>query len=236
MLISIDHEVLEKYPNAEIGYLVARVNVKKSDPYVESLKQTLAKKLEEEGINATNFVVHPSISQWRRIYENDFQVKAKLHRSSIEALLKRVVTGKEIWKICSVVDLYNCCSVLSLLPMGGYDLKKVSGDVRIRYAKDGEPFWSLGKKESIATRVNQVVYADDQRIMCWLWNHKDSAETCIDETSKLVLFFIDSFDHNQVQFALNELEKRLENIQCASLEKGVLNKSSPEASLKGIDS
>jgi len=236
VLISIEHEILEKYPQVEIGYLLAQVTIKKSDPFVECLKQKLGNHLQEQGINATNFAVHPSISQWRTIYENDFQMKAKTYRSSIEALLRRVVTGKEIWNICNVVDLYNCSSILSLLPMGGYDLKKVAGDIKIRYAKDGEPFWSQGEKERITTKSNQVVYADDQRVICWLWNHKDSAETCIDETSKCVLFFIDSFEHSKVQLALKELEDSLQKIQCFSLERGTLNRASPQARLDGVNS
>lgn len=236
MLVGIENEVLEKYPEAEIGYLVARVTVKKSDPFVEYLKQRLEKHLQEQGVNATNFAVHPSISLWRKIYENDFQMKAKTYRSSIEALLRRVVTGKEIWSICNIVDLYNCCSILSLLPMGGYDLKKVSGDINIRYAKEGEPFWSLGEREKISAKSNQVVYADDQKIICWLWNHKDSAETCIDETSTCVLFFVDSFEHSKVQSALKALEENLEKIQCSPLEKGILNKASPQARLTTVSS
>ena len=77
-------------------------------------------------------------------------------------------------------------------------LKKVSGDIKIRYAKEAEPFLALGEREKVSARSNQVVYADDQKIICWLWNHKDSAETCIDEKSECVLFFIDSFEHSKV--------------------------------------
>lgn len=231
MLIKIEDEVLEKYPQMEIGYLVAQVSVKKRDPFVESLKERLGNYLQEQGINATNFVAHPSISQWRKIYEEDFQVKAKTYRSSIEALLRRVVTGKEIWNICNVVDLYNCCSILSLLPMGGYDLKKVSGGITIRYAKEGESFLGLGEREKIAARSNHVVYADDERIMCWLWNHKDSAQTCIDESSKYVLFFIDSFEHERVQVALKQLAENLTKIQCLPLQTGILNRTSPQTRL-----
>lgn len=236
MLVSIEDKILEKYPEVQIGYLLAQVTIKKSDPFVEFLKQKLGNYLQEQGINATNFAVHPSISQWRTIYENDFQMKAKTYRSSIEALLRRVVTGKEIWNICNVVDLYNCRSILSLLPMGGYDLKKISGDIKIRYAKEGESFWSLGEKERITTKSNQVVYADDQRIICWLWNHKDSAETCIDETSNCVLFFVDSFEQSRAQLALKELEEDLEKIQCFSLEKGILNRASPQVRLSEVNS
>lgn len=231
MLINIEREVLEKYPEMEIGYLVAQVSVKKSDPFVESLKERLGKHLQEQGINATNFVAHPSISLWRKIYEEDFQVKAKTYRSSIEALLRRVVTGKEIWNICNVVDLYNCCSILSLLPMGGYDLKKVSGDITIRYANEGESFLSLGEREKVAARSNHVIYADNERIMCWLWNHKDSADTCIDESSQYVLFFIDSFERDRVEIALKQLAENLTKIQCLPLETGILNRTSAQVHL-----
>lgn len=235
MLISIDNEVLKKYPQLEIGYLVASVTVQKSDLCVESFKRKLGKYLEEQGINATNFTVHPSILQWRKIYENDFQMNPKTYRSSIEALLRRVVTGKEIWNICNIVDLYNCCSIVSLLPMGGYDLKKISGNITIRYAQDGESFLGLGEKEKIATKSNQVVYADDERIICWLWNHKDSVETCIDQTSNKVLFFVDSFDRSKVQLALKILEENLENIKGLCLEKGILNRAFYQAHLTSMD-
>jgi DNA/RNA-binding domain of Phe-tRNA-synthetase-like protein len=231
MLVSIENEVLEKYPETEIGYLVARVSVKKEDPFVESLKHSLRDYLESQGINATNFAAHSSISIWRKIYEEDFQVKAKTHRSSIEALVRRIVIGKEIWNIYNIVDLYNCCSILSLLPMGAYDLNKVSGDIKIRYAKEGETFLSLGERKPITIQPNHVVYADDKRVICWLWNHKDSEETCIDEHSEHVVFFIDSFEPAKLQAALKQLRENLEKIQCTPLETGILNKASPCANL-----
>lgn len=224
MLISLESEFLENYPEAEIGYLVAQVSIKKTDPFVQELKQGLKAHLENQGMNATNFVVHPSIAIWRKIYEEDFGVKAKTYRSSIEALLRRVVTGKEIWNICNVVDLYNCCSILSLLPMGGYDLDKVSGDIKIRYAKEGETFLSLGERERQETQPNQVVYSDDERLICWLWNHKDAAETCIDENSTRVIFFIDSFDRARTEAALKQLGDYLEKIGCTPQGGGMLNK------------
>jgi DNA/RNA-binding domain of Phe-tRNA-synthetase-like protein len=232
MLVRIDNEVLKKYPDVEIGYLVARVSVKKEDPFVANLKQGLGKHLQDLGINATNFAIHPSISLWRKIYEDDFQVKAKTYRSSIEALLRRVVTGKEVWNICNVVDLYNCCSLYSLLPMGGYDIHKVKGDIAIRYAKEGETFLPLGDWQPIETKPHHIVYADDQRVICWLWNHKDSADTCIDEQSEYVIFFIDAFDHEKMQMAIKHLAQNLECIQGAAIESGILNRSCPEQTLK----
>lgn len=231
MLISIEAKVLEKYPNMEIGYLIAQISVKKSDPFVESLKEGLRGYLQKEGIHATNFAVHPSIALWRKIYEEDFQVKAKIYPSSVEALVRRVVTGKEIWNISNIVDLYNCSSIISLLPMGGYDLNKISGDIIIRYAYEGESFLGLGAKEKIAARSHHLVYADDKRILCWLWNHKDAAETCIDASSKYILFFIDSFDNDKVQVVLQQLADHLTKMDGLPLERGILNRKVPQMRL-----
>jgi hypothetical protein len=47
--------------------------------------------------------------------------------------------------------------------------------------------------------------------------------------------FIDSFDQSRVQDALNHLAKNLEKIQCVPLESRILNKTSPQAILKGVD-
>lgn len=231
MHLHLEKQLLEKYPEVHISYLTARVRIKKSDPFVEDLKQRLKSHLHEQGINATNFTVHPAIAVWREIYEQAFHVKPKTYRSSIEALLKRVLTGKELWNICSIVDLYNCCSILSLLPMGGYDLQKVSGDIYIRFGKTGETFRGLGEREKVAVQPEHVVYADDERILCWLWNHKDSAETCIDEATESVLFFIDSFDRERMQSALKLLGENLEKIGCTPLEFGILNQANPQAEL-----
>jgi DNA/RNA-binding domain of Phe-tRNA-synthetase-like protein len=234
MQIRIDAQILEKFPNVQIGFLAARVTVKKHDPFVESLKQGLNQNLQGQGINATNFAAHPAIAVWRDIYEKTFLMKPKTYRSSIESLLKRVVTGKELWTICNVVDLYNCCSILSLLPIGGYDLRKISGDIQIRFGKTAENFRGLGEKESVSVQPHHVVYADAKRILCWLWNHKDSAETFIDEATESVIFFIDSFDLNEVQSALKQLSNLLEKIGCTPLESGILNQIHSQTELNYV--
>jgi len=231
MHIELEQEIIQHYPGVQIGYLIAEVSVAETDPFVESLKTSLSSYVQGMGLNATNFAIHPTVAIWREIYERDFQVKAKTYRSSLEALLRRVVTGKEIWKINSIVDLYNCHSVLSLLPMGAYDLDKVSGDISIRYAREGETFLALGEKERIEAKPNHIVYADEKRLICWLWNHKDSRETCLDENSKRVIFFIDAFDRAHLEAALERLAEDLKKVGGFPLSSGVLNQNQPRVAL-----
>jgi len=229
MLITIQDEILERYPEVQIGYLVAKVKISKIDPFVEKLKKGLSERVEKEDLNLANYVLHPNISIWRKIYEEDMGVKAKTYRSSIEALLRRVLKGKGLWNICNIVDLYNCVSIMSLLPMGGYDLDRVKGDIEIRYGKEGESFLALGEKKRVDVKPSHIVYADAENVMCWLWNHKDSAITSIGKETKTVLFFIDGFDHEAVNSALQHLSENLKQIHGIVLESGILNRSISEA-------
>jgi DNA/RNA-binding domain of Phe-tRNA-synthetase-like protein len=227
--IQIAEKMLESYPKMTIGYLVAKVEIRKNDPLVEELKSTLQNTLLQKEINATNFVAHPSIAVWRRIYTDDFHVEPKTYRSSIESLLKRVLTGKGLWNIFNVVDLYNCCSVLSLLPMGGYDLRKIQGDLEIRYGKTEDTFQGIGMKEKIEVKKEHIIYADEKKVLCWLWNHKDAIDSCIDKNTQEVLFFIDSAvdSSNSVESALKLLSQYLEKIGATLKCQGILHASNP---------
>lgn len=228
MEITINEQILKKYPKMEIGYLVANVVVRKQDPHINTLKQSFIGHLQKLGLNATNFVTHPNLAIWRKIYKEDFQETA--YRSSIESLVRRIATGKELWNISNVVDLYNCCSILSLLPMGGYDVSKISGNIEIRYAKEREAFQGIGERLKIEAKSHHIVYADEERVMCWLWNHKDSCETCIDEQTNQVIFFIDSVqprESDELISALELLRLNLEAIKCEPLTSGILNSQVP---------
>lgn len=213
MQITIQDKIFQKYPLAQIGYLVADVKVQKTNPYIQHLKKTLM----PQDI--------PPI--WQKIYREDFQED---YPSSIEALLKRVASEKPLWTINSIVDLYNCCSVLSSLPMGCYDLAKIEGDIELRYAQEGEPFLGIGSKEVVQAKARHVVYADSQKLLCWLWNYKDAAAVSIDENTKQVIFFVDAIATSP-EPALALLSEHLLQIHCTPTCSGILNQTNPSASL-----
>ena len=189
--MSIDERIFVQYPDTTIGYLTADVSVKLTDPYVATVKQSLSQRLKRLGITAQNVADHPDITSWRSIYRH-CGVKPNEYRSSVESLLRRVTRGQEIWRISNVVDLYNAVSVLTLLPMGGYDREKISGNLRLRYGITGESFHPLGSQETIAVHNSHIVYADDEKVVCWLWNHRDSRLSVIDEHTQHAVFFIDA--------------------------------------------
>lgn len=230
MKITISSSVLNFYPKTCIGYLIAEVKVESEHKYVNDLKLNLEKYIDKLEITNTNFTTHQDIIRWQQIYRKDFCVKPSNFRSSIESLLRRILRGKGIWNISSIVDLYNCCSLHNLLPMGAYDLKKINGEIQLRYGKENEVFLPLGSEEIIPVHERHIVYADAEKILCWLWNHKDSRLSSIDTNTQDAIFFVDAAFHPQtssVQNAINSLSYHLEQIGCRPGISGILDAQVP---------
>src|SRR5262245_30741557 len=67
------------------------------------------------------------------------------YRGSAEALLRRLIAGKGLPRINSVVDVINLVSVESRLPIGLYDLEHVEGLIEFRAGRSGETYKGIGK-------------------------------------------------------------------------------------------
>lgn len=94
-------------------------------------------------------------------------------RPSAEALLRRVLAGKDLPLINNVVDSYNLASILTLIPMGAYDAAKIKGELRIRYSKE-ESFAGIGGVSYKTS--NEIVIADEEKLLC-IYPYRDSELT-----------------------------------------------------------
>lgn len=231
MKISIDKEILGEFPDAAIGYLAAEIEVCGSDPYVESVKGTLQRKMNEIGISADTMMDHPDVRRWRDVF-GKMGVKPSKYRSSLEALLRRLFKG-EMWNVSNVVDLYNCVSVLNLLPMGAHDLAKLKGGLVLRRGRAGEKFHPLGGEE-IEVDPRNILYADEEKVACWLWNHRDAREACVTGETKQAVFMIDhAFDTEwrTVAQGVASLSGELKKIGAKIIASGVVDVKNPLAEI-----
>ena len=78
----------------------------------------------------------PHIAEWRAAFSR-FGAKPKRYPCSAEALAARVIKGGSLPRINVLVDLYNAVSVRHLIPVGGEDLDRLEGPLRLTIA-DGE--------------------------------------------------------------------------------------------------
>lgn len=69
-------------------------------------------------------------------------------RPSSEALLRRALQGKPLYRVNSLVDTINYCSLCFLLPIGLYDLDRIEGNtILLRRGVAGESFEGIRKAE-----------------------------------------------------------------------------------------
>jgi len=87
----------------------------------------------------------PGVQAARRLYRSIGVDPTKIRPSS-EALLRRVLKGKPLYRINSLVDTINYCSLSYLLPIGLYDLDRLEGEsIILRRGLPGECFEGIRK-------------------------------------------------------------------------------------------
>jgi DNA/RNA-binding domain of Phe-tRNA-synthetase-like protein len=181
-------EVFAMFPDAVLGVIVARGLDNTGEPpeILAGLRQEEARV--RELFAGQPVTEHPHIAVWREAYRK-FGAKPKDHPSSIENLVRRVAKGNTLPRINPLVDLYNTVSLRFLVPVGGEDLDRTQGDIRLTVAGEGEaPVRLLGEPEERPPYPGEVIYKDDLGAICRRWNWKEADRTKLTpETRRAIL-------------------------------------------------
>jgi len=87
----------------------------------------------------------PGVKEARDLYRS-IGIDPTKTRPSSEALLRRIIRGKDLYRIHPLVDLLNLVSVTDLISIGLYDKSKIVGDeVTIRIGGKGAGFDGIRK-------------------------------------------------------------------------------------------
>lgn len=197
------------FPDARIGVVVCKEvrNTYDDQSYFERILRSA-----EHGaisrLGEGNLTEKPEIKIWREAFSK-FKTK-KGARSSVEALLKRVVGGNQLRCINPLVDLYNSISLKYGLPCGGEDIDKFNGDLRLGLAQGGEYFIPLGDQESSPPYQGEVAYLDDEGAVCRCWNWREAERTMLTEDTRNAFLCIeipDSSRSKDLEHAVEELSQ-----------------------------
>lgn len=76
----------------------------------------------------------------------EWGVDPSKYRPSSEALLRRVVQGKGLYRVSNVVDIGNLGSLETGWPYGCYDRSKIAAPVALRHGAAAEKYEGIGKQ------------------------------------------------------------------------------------------
>ena len=118
-----------------------------NSPYCEELWkeiEVMGNKFREE-LTTETLKDLTSIAATRRVYKACGKDPSR-YRPASEALIRRVLQGKELYQRDTLVDLVNLASIAYGYSIGGFDADKFVGDtLTLGIGREGEPYEGIGR-------------------------------------------------------------------------------------------
>lgn len=139
----------------------------------------------------------PAIQATRMVYKKCGKDPSR-YRPSGEALVRRMLKGKDLYQINTVVDLVNLASITYGYSIGGFDADKIAGETLILgIGKAGEPYEGIGRGPLNIEGL--PVYRDaDGGIGTPTSDHE---RTKLEISSSRLLALVNGYDGNKEQVA-----------------------------------
>lgn len=120
---------------------------------IHALEDKFRKELTTESLKQL-----PSIAATRRVYKACGKDPSR-YRPASEQLIRRMLQGKELYQIDTLVDLVNLASIAFGYSIGGFDADKFAGDtLTLGIGREGEPYEGIGR--GIINIAGLPVYRD----------------------------------------------------------------------------
>ncbi len=208
---TIQSELKQALPGIFYAYTeISSLMVKSIDPELENLKQQITTNC--QSITNAEIKAIPSIKAYRTIVKTSGS-DPDSHLPSPEALLKRVSQKKGLYTVNTAVDAYNLAVIETSIGLGGFDTSTMQYPISLRFAKEGETMNLLGKEGTTQLKLNQIIYADQQKPITMDLNYRDIEETKITTESTSIILFADGAPGLSKQEVLTALQKGADYIQ-----------------------
>ena len=230
MRFRIDSRIFERFPGLNIGVLVAKgIDNTGIDEDVINLIRDMENSICER-FNRETLSQDPKINAWRNAYSS-FKAKPKNYKCSVENLYRMILDSIELRHINRIVDIYNYISIKHMIPVGGDDIDRIDGDIRLTFAKGDEPFVELNSKEIKNPKEGEVIYSDDNDVLCRRWNWRECDKSKMTEATRDVVVVAEGlppFKRDDVDAIIRELSVMVRKYCGGDVKTHILNKDMAE--------
>jgi DNA/RNA-binding domain of Phe-tRNA-synthetase-like protein len=184
--IVVERSLQDRFPGLaahliEIDRLQIRARDDKLDAFAEALVKDFRERLVLDSLRD-----EPTIRAYRDFYWRVGIDPTKIRPAS-EALLRRILQGKDLPRINTLVDAYNLASMKSRVAIAAFDLGQLNGDLTMRAARSGESFHGIGMERPAILRGVEVVVQDANRLVA-IYPYRDSDDTKVTIGTTAALF------------------------------------------------
>jgi DNA/RNA-binding domain of Phe-tRNA-synthetase-like protein len=190
--ITIDPLIREKCPLLTLDVLQCKVSVYGAHKifwqYVENTLMEIRNKFNVDEIGKIS-----AIRKAREAYKALGKDPSR-YRLSAEALLRRVLQEKDLYKVNNVIDVLNIISIRSGISIGGYDADRIQGNIVLSIADENIAYHAIGR--GLLNIGNLPVLHDS---VGFFGNPtSDSERTCVTEETRNFLMVFFNFEGNAV--------------------------------------
>ena len=149
------------------------------------------------------------IAATRRVYKACGKDPSR-YRPASEALIRRMLQGKELYQIDTLVDLINLASIAFGYSIGGFDADKFVGDtLTLGVGREGEPYEGIGRgminihglpvyrdaEGGVGTPTSDKITLDTRHLLV-LINGYDGQEERVAENARFIQELLRKYAHS----------------------------------------
>ncbi len=192
MTFSVSDTFRQAFPQFRGAVVEAKVtNTPLSDALWKEIKETeacIAGQYTTESLKQ-----HPSIAATRTAYRT-FGKDPSRYRPSSEQLIRRILQGKGLYQIDTLVDIGNLVSIRTGYSIGVIDADRVEGnEVTLGIGQEGEPYEGIGR--GVLNIAQMPVYRD--RVGAFASPTSDSTRTMVREDTSHVFVIVNGYDGDE---------------------------------------
>ncbi|KGR75724.1 B3/B4 domain-containing protein [Ureibacillus sinduriensis] len=231
MNISLNKELLQTNDQLKIGIIhYTKIVVSESPQMIKGRTQLYQENLYLE-LAENPVTQREGIAEWRTVWKS-FGADPNRYRHSAESLMRRIAKQNYLAPFHSAVDLNNFFSLQYEIPIGIYDVAKLSGDIEVSLGDEQTGYEGLNGRFN---SLNKILYSKDQE-GAFGSPFVDSVRTAVtEETSEAIQIFYlrPSLDESECNQLLQSAGKMFTQVNGGDSQSFLLNKNNLAISIEG---
>ena len=182
MILKINKQLRNSFPNINIVLIqINGVKIKKTDEKLEKIKFEVMKNVRDEH-EINSLKDNPTVKAYRKFFWKIGIDPTKI-RPAAEALIRRILVGKTIPNINTLVDAYNLASIETKIAFATFDTDKLEEDLTLRFSEKGEEVYGIGMKKTFILKGGEIVISDNKKLIA-IYPYRDAQNTKVTEKTK----------------------------------------------------
>jgi DNA/RNA-binding domain of Phe-tRNA-synthetase-like protein len=173
--LKVEPSLNSRFPGISARIIrVKGVSVRGEDARLEDFKAEIIKRVKDRW-TLDQLREHPTFRAYRDFFWR-VGVDPTKTRPAAEALIRRLLHGRPLPKVNTLVDSYNIASVDTAVALAAFDEDELIGELLLREAKTDEKLLGIGMEKPITLKGGEVLVTDAEKIIA-IYPYRD-ADAC----------------------------------------------------------